>query len=141
MSYARLFSEAVAESVRDDLAAHPERMVPGYWQIRLHRNGPWVPARTYWCDHEPGVPDNKLDRWPLPYLAGELIGDPADPVDILAARWRRPLVAWVGLTITQEYAFQVELCRHAAEYESAAREPLAQPRRAANLRSMKAIEP
>jgi hypothetical protein len=65
MNYARLFAEAVAERVRDYLLdRQPERLVPGYWQVRLHRRGPWVPARSYWADHEPGNPENKRDRWP-----------------------------------------------------------------------------
>lgn len=142
MSYARLFSEAVAESVRDDVRDnHPELLVPGFWQIRLRKGGPWVPARTFWCDHEPGEPDNKLDRWPLPYLAGEIIGEPADALDIIGSRWRRELTAEAGLTDLQEYLYQVALCRHAADYEAAAREPLAAPRSRPNLLTIKAVEP
>lgn len=45
---------------------------PGYFRLKLVKHGPWVPARIYWCDHEPGQPDNKLDS--RRYLAAS-IGD------------------------------------------------------------------
>lgn len=37
-------------------------MTPGYWLVRVGRNTPWVPARLWFDDAEPGVPENKLDR-------------------------------------------------------------------------------
>jgi hypothetical protein len=56
----------------------------GYWMVRLRRDGPEVPARLFWCDHEPGIPENKLDRWPMPYLQGQIGTDLADPYEIWA---------------------------------------------------------
>jgi hypothetical protein len=37
-------------------------MRPSYFLLRVTRHGPLVPARLWWCDSEPGNPDNKLDR-------------------------------------------------------------------------------
>ncbi len=37
-------------------------MKPRYFMLRLRRDGPLVPGRLRWLDHEPGEPDNKLDR-------------------------------------------------------------------------------
>lgn len=39
------------------------RVQPTRWYLmRERRDGPLVPARVQWLDHEPGEPDNKLDR-------------------------------------------------------------------------------
>ena len=54
-NYARLFAEAVNDAVRDYLCEHRELLVPGYWAIKLRTGGPPVPARSFWCDHEPGA--------------------------------------------------------------------------------------
>lgn len=35
---------------------------PTYYLMRQRRDGPIVPARLQWLDHEPDEPDNKLDR-------------------------------------------------------------------------------
>jgi hypothetical protein len=130
-NYARLFAEAVNDAVRDYLCEHRELLVPGYWAIKLRTGGPPVPARTFWCDHEPGNPDNKLDRWPLPFIAGEIAGDVADPLDIFAARSRVPLRPRGGLTQPQEYAFQVADIRHARVWRPD--EPIANPRHRVRL--------
>jgi hypothetical protein len=124
-NYARLFAEAVTDSVRDYYREHRELLVPGYWAIKLRTGGPPVPARTYECDHEPGNPENKLDRWPLPFIAGEIAGDVADPLDIFAARSRAPLRPRGGLTIEQEYRYQVADIRHARQWRRD--DPIANP--------------
>jgi hypothetical protein len=33
-----------------------------HFVLRVRRYGPLVPARIWWCDSEPDVPENKLDR-------------------------------------------------------------------------------
>ena len=33
-----------------------------HFVLRVVRGGPLVPARLWFCDSEPGVPENKLDR-------------------------------------------------------------------------------
>ena len=124
-NYSRLFAEAVAEAILDDLGERPERLVEGYWQIRLHRRGPWVPARTYWTHCEPGNSENPLDRWPLPILAGELMGVPIDASTILAARWRRQMpVPTERMTIDQEYRFQVAASQWSLDYEADPKKPV-----------------
>jgi hypothetical protein len=40
----------------------PVRQPTTYYIVRERRDGPLVPARLQWLDHEPGEPANKLDR-------------------------------------------------------------------------------
>lgn len=69
----RARSPLVAPLSKDAAVSAPERPAPGarqvpvkqptaYYVIRERRDGPLVPARLQWLDHEPGEPDNKLDR-------------------------------------------------------------------------------
>lgn len=58
---------------------------PGAWLVRLVRGGPLVPARIFWCDHEPGEPDNKLDQ---PFLDAEINGKRVDPLKLWEMRGR-----------------------------------------------------
>jgi hypothetical protein len=37
-------------------------MIAHHFVLRVTRFGPLVCARLWWCDSEPGVPENKLDR-------------------------------------------------------------------------------
>jgi hypothetical protein len=127
-NYARLFAEAVEDSVRDYYLEHREAWVPGYWTIKWHRRGPPIPARTFWCDHEPGDKENKLDQ---PFLAGEIAGNVVDPLDIIANRDRAPLQPRGGLTVEREYAFQVADIRHARQWRP--HEPIANPRHRVRL--------
>jgi hypothetical protein len=53
---------------------------PRHYLIRLRRDGPLVPARLRWLDHEPGEPDNKLDRGSLvPFPAVDIAGKDVEP--------------------------------------------------------------
>jgi hypothetical protein len=75
-------------------------------------------------DHEPGNPENKLDRWPIPFLAGEIAGDPADPEDIFGARERITMVPRDGLTVEETYKFliaEMHWARQHAPNDAAAR--------------------
>lgn len=59
---------------------------PRHFIMRLTREGPLVPARLQWLDHEPGAPDNELDRGrlsPFPYV--DIAGAETDP-DVLLDR-------------------------------------------------------
>lgn len=38
------------------------KFIAGHWMIRAVRGGPEVCARVWLCDHEPGEPDNIMDR-------------------------------------------------------------------------------
>lgn len=132
-NYARLFGEAVTDSIRDYYHEHRELLVPGYWLIKFNKRGASIPARTYWCDHEPGNPNNLLDRWPLLFLAGEIAGEVADPLTIFGARERVPIKPRGGLTQEQEYRYQVADLRHARLYRP--NEPAVTPRRRVNLQT------
>jgi hypothetical protein len=86
-NYARLFGEAVQDSVRDYAAQNPETIRTGYFVGKLTRNGPDVPVWIGRIDHEPGNPENELDTGPI-YIA--TIGTrEADPLDAVLAinRW------------------------------------------------------
>jgi hypothetical protein len=53
---------------------------PVYFILRVRRDGPLLPARLWWCDTEPGVPDNKLDRGRFSiYPRAAIGGDEVDP--------------------------------------------------------------
>ena len=95
-----------------------DRPEPGWWMLRLRASAPEVPAMIAVLDHEPGDPDNKLDRWPLPLWA-EIAGQLADPLTVWAQR-KRPISP-------EEYAYQRALCLWTREH--APDEPLAQPRK------------
>jgi hypothetical protein len=99
---------------------------PGFWFLYARRGAVWVPARIWLCDHAPHEPDNLRDRWPVAHLAGEIGGRWVDPTDI----WRRvllretnpghwscaqPLVPKDGLTVAEEYEYQMALLEHAKE--------------------------
>jgi len=57
-----------------------------HFLMRVARHGPLVPARLWWCDSEPGVPENRLDRGRLSlYPRADIAGVEADP-DILLDR-------------------------------------------------------
>ena len=58
---------------------------PGFWLFSFRRNCPEVPARIFWCDSEPGDPENKVDQ---PYLQGQIALDLYDPLRIWTGRRR-----------------------------------------------------
>lgn len=57
----------------------------GFWLVRPVARGPFVPARIFWhvTTHEPGAPENAMDRSPL--LSAEVNGNPVDLYDV----WHR----------------------------------------------------
>jgi hypothetical protein len=141
-----LFAEAVDDAIRDYAHDNPEEMQrlaeQEYWLVQLGKNYPPVPARVWWCDHEPGNPENKLDG--PPFLAAEIAGEPADPLDVYAAverrpRDKRPMVPIRRLTLEQTYAYLVADLRHAQRWRPD--DPLAQPRRRVNLTRIAPLEP
>jgi hypothetical protein len=137
--YGKLFREAKEDSQRDYYHLHRELMIEGYWRIRSGHGTPWIPARTYWSDAEPGNPGNLLDRWPLPILVGEIAGEPVDPLDIfgLAGGKREELVPQDGLTVEEEYRYQTAVLLHRETYTP--NHPLGQRRRRINLIKMEPI--
>jgi hypothetical protein len=55
--------------------------------VRWRRSTAEVPARIWWCPHEPGNPDNILE---VPILAAEIAAEPVDPVTVWQMR-KRPI--------------------------------------------------
>ena len=105
---------------------------PGYWKLRLVRSGPFVPARIWLCDHEPFNEDNTLDRWPIPFPAGEVAGQWVDPREI----WLRVIgdsVIWKRVEPIDERVFKWMMKDMSWAKEYAPDDPIANPRRPANL--------
>jgi hypothetical protein len=89
----------------------------GFWLVKRGRNTPQVPARIFWCDHEPNEPTNILDRWPIPFLAAEIAGKPVDLDEV----WHRK-----GTPITEkEYLFLMAERAWLQKYQP--NDPLANP--------------
>jgi hypothetical protein len=61
-------------------------MKPRDFALRVARYGPLVPARLWWCDHDPADPANKLDRGRLSlYPRADIAGVEVEP-ELLADR-------------------------------------------------------
>jgi hypothetical protein len=55
-------------------------MSPRHYILRLVRGGPLLPARIWFCDHDPADPDNKLDRGRLSlYPRADIAGVEVEP--------------------------------------------------------------
>lgn len=123
---ARLFAEAVRDSVRDYARDNPRTISIGYFVGKLRRGAPDVPAMIDCIDHEPGNPANVLDTGAI--LVAEIGGEVADPLDVMALRERRPITA-------TEYRWRVADLEHAKNWR--ADDPLAQPTRKVDLGTLK----
>ena len=53
----------------------------GFWLVRCCRFCPEAPARIWLCEHEPGEPENLMDR---PFWQGQIGLDLTDPAEIWA---------------------------------------------------------
>lgn len=97
---------------------------PGYFRLKLVRHGPWVPATIRSCQHEPGEPENILDR--PPYLVATIGDKDADPYTV----WER------GDRITEaEYRWRLAL----REWARGTRQPEATPTRPADIATLPSI--
>lgn len=126
LNFRRMFAEAIRENIRD----YYDRSLikPGHFLMRCGREHPLVAARIY---------ERPLDDGDSP--AGEILGEPIDPVFVWTARDRQPLVPRAGLTVEQEYAF---LCADAAwARDYAPDEPIARPRALVDLTMQPPILP
>lgn len=72
----------------------PTVQPPEHFEVRVVRDGPLVPARLWWCDHEPGVPENKLDRGMLSVFQRADIADVEVPPEQLVERTWAPATHW-----------------------------------------------
>jgi hypothetical protein len=111
--YIASFATWAPDNARNDIQ-------PGHYLIRLVKKGPLVAARIYWCDHEPGNEENKLDRWPIPFLMGEIAGEAVDALGIWLARGRQEITA-------AEYRYRSTDAAWAREHSPL--EPAANPRK------------
>jgi hypothetical protein len=109
---------------------------PGFWMMYVVRGGVLAPARIWICDHAPYEPENKRDRWPASHLAAEIAGRWVEVYDVwwrvclrnsYPNHWKcaHPLIPQDGLTVEQEYEYQVALLDHAKKHEPD--HPLARP--------------
>jgi hypothetical protein len=80
-----------------DIMIAPE---PGCYMVRFGPRRPEVPARIWVCTHEPGNPENEMDRGARIYYDAELSGQPADPYLVMRARSHRRIAE-------DEYRYQV----------------------------------
>lgn len=71
--------------MRDDGPRAMNDPQPGRWMIRCCRRCPEVAARIWLCDHEPGMPSNRVDQ---PYLQGQIGVDLVPPEDVWHRRGR-----------------------------------------------------
>jgi hypothetical protein len=126
LNFKRLFGESISENVRD--YSDRSKIEPGHYLFRLGRDRPLVAARIF---------ERPPDDGDTP--AGEILGEPCDPIVIWAGRDREPLVPRPGMTVEQEYAFR---CADAAwAREHSREEPIANPRRKVDFRTLAPIPP
>ncbi len=125
-SWKKAFAESIRENIRDHFPRH--LIQPGYFLIRLGRNRPLVAARIF---------ERPPDDGDTP--AGEILGEPSDPVFVWTGRDREPLVAPEGYTVENWYRY---CCDNAAwAREHAPEEPIARPRRPVDLKALPPIPP
>lgn len=83
--------------------------LPGFWMIRLVKNGPEVPACIVReaTAHEPGDPSNVMER--PAHLVAYVAGDPVEPSAVWETR---------GREITEsEYRYQLADLKWRKQYE------------------------
>lgn len=102
---------------------HPE---PGFWMIRLAKNGPEVPAavKRLQTTYEPGNPTNLMER--SPFIAAFIRGEVVAPARVWETR---------GRSISElEYEYQLRLARWANVTDEIT--PLAEPTKAVDLNAI-----
>jgi hypothetical protein len=125
LNWKRLFGAAVRDSIVDYYEPRSAVIKPGFFLVRLGKGRPLVPARIWWCAHEPGNPENELE---VPFLEGEAAGKPYQPALIWSS----------GLPTTEaEYRFRMALHAHCVEHEPDA--PEANPTRKVRLRDLPSL--
>jgi hypothetical protein len=94
----------------------------GFWLVRYHMRAPAVPAMIALCNHEPGEPENILDR--PPYFVAAIAGKDVDPFNVLACKDHQPITE-------AEYRFRVDEAAWIRDH--APHEPIAKPRRSTDF--------
>ncbi len=130
INFRRLFAEAIRDSIVDNFDRSLIR--PGYFRIRLGRDRPLiVAARIY---------ERPPDDGDTP--AGEILGEPCDPVLVWTGRDREPLTPPNdGLTWTIEgyYRWLCADADHARKWRPD--DPLANPRRKVDFTILPPVSP
>jgi hypothetical protein len=108
-----------------------------YFVMRVVRGGPLVPARLWFCDSEPGVPENKLDRGRLSLYPRADIGgvevEPEQLADRLFSltdpRPAHPPTHWryAASCSEAEYRWRLDSMRWAEQHQHD--HPVLQPRK------------
>jgi hypothetical protein len=110
---------------------------PQHFMLRRVRHGPLVPARLWWCDHDPAEPKNKLDRGRFSvYPRADIAGVEVDPLviidwhlGVIHGHWRFP-----EPISEAEYHFQLKRLRWAETNRP--NDPMLQASRPADPRQM-----
>lgn len=120
---------------REQRRQTPGMIEPGYYMVRARKGFPPLPAKIWWSDHEPGNPDNLLER---PVLMAEVAGDDADPIGVHAAI-EGPLRSIDNLSIEATYRFRLDEIRWARAHAST--DPAARHQRRVDLTFLDPIAP
>ncbi len=104
---------------------------PRYFMLRVRRDGPLVPAHLWWCDHEPGEPENKRygSRWPELYPCADIAGAEVPPEDLIERLWW-PSTHWKCPQPISETEYRYQLQRIIWAERNRVDEPALRPRRA-----------
>lgn len=103
---------------------------PRYYLLRAVRQGPLVPARLHWIDHEPGEPSNLREgsRWPVYIPCADIAGVECEPEQI-TDRLHRPATHWGALQTITEAGYRYEIARLRWAERAAPADPTLRPRR------------
>jgi hypothetical protein len=97
----------------------------GFWMVRYRRFTAEVPARIWWCPHEPGNPGNLLE---VPVLAAEIAAESVDPTTVWTMK-KRPI---------DEAEYRYRVADAAWLKVAQPDDPKVNPRRPVDLTTMKA---
>lgn len=120
---------------REQRRQNPDMIQPGYFMVRARKGYPPLPAKIWWSEHEPGNPENILER---PALMAEVAGDGADPIGVHAVI-EDELRSRGNLSIEATYRFLVDEIRWARAH--ATTDPAARHQRRVDLTFLDPIAP
>lgn len=120
---------------REQRRQNAEMIQPGFFMVRARKGFPPLPAKIWWSAHEPGNPENLLER---PVLMAEVADEPADPIGVHAAI-ESELKPRSGLGIEATYRFLVDEIRWSRAH--APTDPAARHQRRVDLTFLDPIGP
>lgn len=98
---------------REQRRQNPDMIRPGYYVVRARKGFPLLPAKIWLSEHEPGNPENILER---PVLMAEVAGEEADPIGVHAASVG-PLTSIDNLSVEATYLYLVAEIRWARAHD------------------------